>query len=64
MPLTDTERSRVIELLDRCGTQQKNLILSALENFARWLESNIYSVFAKVKDTIGNFFGGLVSLFL
>ena len=61
--LTDKEKQRVIEALDRLSRSEIERILMAASSFAKWLASTFASIYRKVCDVINDMWNWLKSCF-
>ena len=63
MPMTNAERAKVIDLLDRLDGQRRQNILSSFEAFTSWLSTSLYAIYVKVKEQLSRFWGWLREAF-
>jgi len=54
MPLSPTDKQRILDMLDQLERGQLEQTLSSTESFGSWLKSTLYSVYVKVKDALSN----------
>lgn len=52
MALSDSEKEKVINALERIDDASRVLIIASIEAFAEWLSSTLYSIYLKVKDAL------------
>lgn len=59
MALTDAEKQRVGEMLDRLGSYERNRVLSSQQSFEQWLSRAAYSIYCKVRDWMNDLWSWL-----
>jgi ribosomal protein S16 len=59
MALTDAEKQRVGEMLDRLGSYERNRVLSSQQSFEQWLSKVAYSIYCKVRDWMNDLWNWL-----
>lgn len=63
MSLSESEKNRVLDLLDKTSDFERALILASAEAFGRWLMSAAYYLYKKIKEGLIILWNWLVSLF-
>jgi hypothetical protein len=63
MSLSDDERRRVLNMLDRMEGAEARRVLSSYESFSRWLENVLYAIYCKIRNAIKGLWDKLCSIF-
>ena len=52
MALSDSEKSQIIDTLERMDDASRVLVISSIEAFTEWLSNILYSIYTKIKDSL------------
>lgn len=63
MALSDSEKSQVIDSLDKLDEVARRLILASLDAFTEWLSNVLYSIFLKVRNALASLWNWICSQF-
>ena len=52
MALSDSEKSQIIDTLERMDDASRVLVIASIEAFTEWLSNILYSIYTKIKDSL------------
>jgi len=59
MALSNNQKKRVLEMLDKLDDQETNKILASLEKFVNWMRNALYDIYLAIRDGISSLFSWL-----
>lgn len=63
MGMTQSEKDKVLEYLDKLDDGERKRVLSSFEKFTNWMKNALSYIYNKVKDFISDLFYALGNLF-
>jgi hypothetical protein len=63
MALSDYEKAKILDALDRLTDSNKLVVLASLDAFSEWLAKVLYVIYLKVQNSLGKLWQWLKAKF-